>query len=163
MRIGVLSDTHIPDRAKALPEALLNDFRKVAMIIHSGDLADSTVLTQLAQVCPNVHAVQGNMDTEALKAKLPLSEIITVDKIRIGVAHGYGPAHRIMETVRKIFQEDNVQVIVFGHSHAPLNQMRDGILYFNPGSPTDTIFAPYNSYGILEVSGDKVEGTLIRL
>lgn len=50
------------------------------------------------------------------------------------------------------FKSDNVDVIVFGHSHLPLNEKRSGVLYFNPGSPTDDIFSPYNSYGIIEVS-----------
>jgi hypothetical protein len=68
-----------------------------------------------------------------------------------------------MELVAQIFEKDKVDIIVFGHSHNPVNETRDGILYFNPGSPTDKMFSPYNSYGIIEINENSVEGKIIKL
>ena len=56
-----------------------------------------------------------------------------------------------------------VQAVIFGHSHAPMNSMKDGVLFFNPGSPTDKIFAQENTYGILEITGKKIEGKIVRI
>ena len=163
MRIGVISDTHIPDRAEKIPHAILEDFKNVDIIFHAGDLVEKTALKELKAVCKDVRAVQGNMDHPDAKDSLPEKLVMEVEKHRIGLTHGYGPPPRLIEVVTKIFEKDRVDTIVFGHSHYPVNEVRNGILYFNPGSPTDTIFSPYNSYGILEIKGDKVEGKIIKL
>ena len=85
-------------------------------------------------------------------------EIIKAGNFKIGLTHGEGAPEGIIDTVKKQFEKDKVDCIVFGHSHAPICERRENILFFNPGSPTDTIFAPFNSYGILEVD-KKIEGT----
>ena len=76
--------------------------------------------------------------------------------------HGEGSPEGLIDLVKRQFEKNKVDCIVFGHSHIPLCEKRENILFFNPGSPTDKIFAPFNSYGILEI-GEKVEGTIIRL
>ena len=163
MRIGVISDTHIPDRAKKIPPAILEDFKNVDMVLHAGDLVNNSVLKELQNVCDDVRAVRGNMDHPGAKDDLPEKLLIETGKHRIGLAHGYGSPAKLMELVAQIFEKDKVDIIVFGHSHNPVNETRDGILYFNPGSPTDKMFSPYNSYGIIEINENSVEGKIIKL
>lgn len=162
MKIGVLSDTHIPDRAKDIPQEILETFKNVDMIIHAGDIMDLGVLDKLKTVCKNVKAVWGNMDSYELRKNLPEKEIVEIGNYRIGIMHGYGHPNKLIELMTEEFKNDNVNVIIFGHSHSSLNEKRGDILYFNPGTPTDKIFSLYNSYGIIEIT-DKIEAKIIRL
>jgi len=158
MRIGVISDTHIPKAAKELPEAVCKEFQNVDMILHAGDLVEMSVFKQLCALAPT-HAVCGNMDMFEVKASLPQKDTIKVSGFKIGLVHGYGAPGKIVETVSKEFSR--VDVIVFGHSHVAFCQKQKKTLLFNPGSPTDKIFATYNSFGILEV-GDEITGKIIK-
>lgn len=162
MKIGVISDTHIPERAQDIPKEVMKNFKQVDMIIHAGDLVDLAVLEKLKSVCSNVKAVRGNMDASEAKEMLPEKEIIKIGSYKIGVMHGYGPPNNLIELVANSFKNENVNIIIFGHSHSAFNEKRGGILYFNPGSPTDKIFSPYNSYGIIEIN-DNVTARIIKL
>lgn len=162
MRIGVIADTHIPDRAKDIPQAILEDFKNVEMIIHAGDLVDLGVLDKLRAVCPKVKAVYGNMDPYEVRQKLAEKEVLKIGNYKIGVMHGYGAPYRLIDLLSESFKNDKVNLIIFGHSHKGINEKRGDILYFNPGSPTDKIFSPYNSYGIIEIN-DKIEAKLIKI
>jgi len=158
MKIGVVSDTH----SKDVPKEMLKDFKGVDFIIHVGDfcsLDDLKVLTKIKEV----KGVYGNMDDEGVCKKFPRRQIIKVDEINIGLYHGHGPAKRILESVQIEFEKDIVDVIIFGHSHQPMNEVIDNVLYFNPGSPNDTIVAPFCSYGILEINGDQIKGRIIKV
>jgi len=162
MRIGVISDTHIPINAKDIPRKILEEFKNADMIIHAGDLVDLSVLDKLNRVCKNIKAVRGNMDSPAVRNKLPEKELITVKNFRIGVMHGWGPPDKLIGMMSEAFKKDKVSLIIFGHSHQALNVKKDDIIYFNPGSPTDNVFAPYNSFGIIEID-DKIEARIVRL
>jgi putative phosphoesterase len=162
VRIGVISDTHIIDKAQGLPEEILKDFKHCDMVIHAGDLIDISVLDKLKSVCPVVKAVAGNMDPPEVKAKLPEKQIIPVAKYKIGLMHGYGPAHALLPLLTEAFKKDAVDIIIFGHSHSAYNRKNGRILYFNPGSPTDKIFAQCNSYGIIEIN-TKIEAKIIKV
>jgi hypothetical protein len=102
------------------------------------------------------------MDPYEVRKVLPEKEIITVAKFRIGMMHGYGLPHNLIELTTKVFKDDNVNLIIFGHSHSSLNERKNGVLYFNPGSPTDKIFSPYNSYGMIEIN-DNIEARIIKI
>ena len=160
MRILVISDTHIPVAAQDLPQAVYDAVNGVDMILHAGDLIDVKFLDKLRSL-KEVKAVRGNMDSQAVQMQLNPKEIITIGKFRIGLIHGYGAPSEIINTVRREF--DKIDCLVFGHSHAAINMKKDGVLYFNPGSPTDRIFASKNSYGILEITDKKIEGEIIEL
>ncbi|MFC1592928.1 metallophosphoesterase family protein [Candidatus Omnitrophota bacterium] len=162
MKIGVISDTHIPLQTKQVPAQILEAFKSVDMILHAGDLVKLTVLDQLRSVCKDVRAVCGNMDLGDVSNYLPKKDIITVGKFKIGITHGTGSPARLIESVSGVFQNDNVNIIIFGHSHYPMNEKRGGILYFNPGSATDTIFAPFKSYGIIEINSE-IKAEIVRL
>ncbi len=162
IRLGVISDTHIPDRTKDIPIKILDAFKNVDMILHAGDFVDISVLAHLKKVCCNVHAVRGNMDHDDVRNKLPDKELFKVGKFNIGLMHGYGAPNKLIELMLTVFKNDNVNLIVFGHSHHPVNEKRNGILFFNPGSATDKIFSPYNSFGIIEIN-DEIKPRIIRL
>ena len=160
MRIGVISDTHIPKAALDLPEAIYNDFVNVDLILHAGDLVEMNVLRKLQKLAP-VKAVYGNMDLEEVRNALPEKEIIKIGKFKIGLVHGSGSPKGLIKAVKSEFA-NGIDVIVYGHSHSPFNEKIGKTLFFNPGSPTDTVFAPYNSYGILEVN-DEIQARIIRI
>ncbi|MBC7326567.1 metallophosphoesterase family protein [bacterium] len=161
MKIGVISDTHIPTRADQLPEAVFQHFKGVDLILHAGDIEDILVLYDLQEIAP-VKAVAGNMDPYEVKEELPMKRIIKVGSVSIGLIHGWGDPKGLPLRVLEAFMGENVQCIVFGHSHQPFNEERQGILLFNPGSPTDKIFAPYNSIGILYI-GKEIKGEIIKI
>ncbi|MFH1655529.1 MAG: metallophosphoesterase family protein [Candidatus Omnitrophota bacterium] len=160
MRIGVISDTHIPNRAKDIPEAVCKDFKEVDLILHVGDFVDISVLEKLKTFAP-VKAVVGNMDYPEVVNALPKKDVVKINNFKIALIHGYGAPIGLQERIRKEFK-DKPDIIVYGHSHKPVNETRDGILFFNPGSATDKIFSPFNSYGIIEIN-DKIEAKIIKL
>lgn len=159
MKVGVLSDTHLPGTMPALPPAVFELFKDVSLILHAGDIVDLAVLDELRALAP-VEAVAGNMDPEAAHRTLPAKKIISIGKFRVGLIHGKFKIDIQRRMIRKEF--DEVDLIVYGHSHAPFWGREDGMLFLNPGSPTDRRYAPYNSVAILTV-GDSLEAEIVRI
>ncbi|MBD3307318.1 YfcE family phosphodiesterase [candidate division KSB3 bacterium] len=175
MKIGVLSDTHLKTPSGVLDslkqavrntrglddlhELLQKHFGAVDLIIHAGDFVDTTVVDMLEEFAP-VEAVQGNMDTASIRRRFPVKRVLSLEGYRLGLMHGDGGPQGIIERVRPHFSD--VDAIIFGHTHHPVNERRDGILLFNPGSPTDRIFAPYPSLGILEIA-DQIRGSILKV
>jgi len=93
-----------------------------------------------------VKAVQGNMDSMELKTILPVKEILEIENKRIGITHGSGSPWGIEGRVRKMFESDQIDIIIYGHSHQSQNKVINDILFFNPGKATD-------SFGILTIDG----------
>lgn len=160
MRILVISDTHIPRTANDLPKKIYDEITRVDMILHAGDFVEKGLYEKLQTLKP-ITAVYGNMDSAVLHQLLKPKETIEAEGVRIGLIHGFGAPRDLCETVRKEFK--GVDAIVYGHSHASNNIIKDGILFFNPGTPTDKVFATINTYGILEVTGKKIEGHIIEV
>ena len=77
--------------------------------------------------------------------------------------HGYGDPRNLIDMLKKEFSAQKPDIVIFGHSHTPMNKYIDGTLFFNPGSPTDTIFAPYKSYWIIEIQDDNINAKIYRL
>ncbi|NQT95116.1 MAG: metallophosphoesterase family protein [Candidatus Omnitrophica bacterium] len=161
MKIAVISDTHIPQACEKLPDSLLKELAKTDLIIHAGDLAGLSVLENLKKIAP-VEAVIGNMDSHNMRKELPEKKILEIEGFRIGIIHGEGPPDRIQDYVKMKFAGEKLDCIIHGHSHTPYIEKIDNTIYFNPGSPTDKVFAPYNSYGILEIT-DKITPKIVRL
>ena len=151
MKIGVISDTHIASKSEHIPGIILDVFKQMDMVMHAGDMVDLRVIDELKSVCPKVVAVAGNMDQEAVRKKYPEKEIIEISGHKIGLMHGCGSALNLVELLKNAFKEDKPDIIVFGHSHKPMNEFIDGVLFFNPGSATD-FSSEYNSYGIIEIN-----------
>jgi len=162
MIIGVIADTHIPTRAKELPKKLLKYLKGVDLILHAGDFVEIEVLKTLEKFA-KVEAVFGNMDEEKMKLKLPGKKIIRVEEIKIGLVHGCDIAWDLKKRIPANFCEEEVNCVVYGHTHLAHNEEIKGKLYFNPGSPTDQIFSTSNTFGILEVTGKKIKGKIIEL
>jgi putative phosphoesterase len=145
MRIAVLADTHV-NKLEYLPKKIIDALSTVDLIIHAGDLTDVQLLNELKQL-NEVKAVHGNMDSRELKSVLPIKEIVETKDKRIGITHGSGAPWRIEERVRKVFESDRIDIIVYGHSHRPQNKVINDVLFFNPGKAAD-------SFGILTIDGE---------
>lgn len=161
MKIGVLSDTHFSDLSsgmKFLGRLAENTFRDVEIFLHAGDVVNHDVL--MAFSGKKVHVVRGNMDPPV--RGVPNRKIIELEGFRIGLIHGWGAPDTLEEKVIKEFAGQNLDVIVFGHSHYPVCHRRSGLLLFNPGSPTDRRSAPSHTVGMLEI-GESIEGRIIHL
>jgi len=144
MRIAVLADTHV-NRLEHLPRKITDALSTIDLIIHAGDFTDAQVLKELKQL-GEVKAVHGNMDSRELKTVLPVKEIVEIENKRIGITHGSGGPWGIEERIRKMFEADRIDIIIYGHSHRSQNKVIDGILFFNPGKAAD-------SFGILTIDG----------
>jgi len=178
--LGVLSDTHIPDRAQHLHPQIIPIFKQagVQTILHAGDVSTPAVLTELRQV-GTVYAVRGNRDWFSLR-DLPDTQALIIAGVPIILTHGHGGwleyvrdkyywsregyrLERYQPRLRRTFPD--ARVIVFGHTHTALNLWVDGQLFFNPGSPhfpEDKNAAP--SLGLLHIeAGGRVAGELIQL
>ena len=158
MKIGVVSDTH----SLKIPAQLLKDFQNVDLIVHAGDFCSESDY-QLFKKIKDVKAVYGNMDEKKLCTLLSRRQVFECAGVMIGVFHGEGARLKVLEIVLKEFQKDKVQVVIFGHTHQPLNEKMNGVLYFNPGSPNDRINAPFCSYGILEIKDGQATGHIVKV
>ncbi|MGZ3508078.1 MAG: metallophosphoesterase family protein [Vulcanimicrobiaceae bacterium] len=159
MIVGVVSDTHLPKFGRMLPAPLMRGLREsgVELILHAGDLTEAFVLELFEQIAP-VIAVGGNNDGKALRLQLGERRIVEAENVRIGLVHGHaGSQKTTRDRALHAFDGDKIDAIVFGHSHIPYNHRHDGILLFNPGSPTDKRFNPRYTYGVLRIEGSRIE------
>jgi hypothetical protein len=150
-RIGVISDTHIPSRAKSIPEAALNLFADVDLILHAGDLSTLAALDPLQAIAP-VCAVHGNVESDDVMTALPAKREIEAGGCVIGMIHNLGQRKTYAATARSEFPE--ARVVVFGHSHIPLVEQTAGLLLLNPGSATDRRRQPTCTVAILTIGED---------
>jgi len=148
MRIAVLSDTHLRV-GKSLPPYVWEQLTDMDMIIHAGDLTNMGLVEELSCLAP-VRGVRGNCD--GWDISLPDRDIIECEEFKIGLIHGdSGKGKSTPDRAYNAFKDQSVDLIIFGHSHSPLIEWRDGIFMFNPGSPTDKRREPQYSFGILDI------------
>jgi putative phosphoesterase len=154
----VISDTHMPRGNRRLPVERL---RGTDAILHAGDLMEREVLEALQALGPPVYAVRGNVDSAWLQARLPLMRTLELEGVRVGMVHDAGPAKGRLERLRRRFPD--AQAVVFGHSHIPLHESREGFQIFNPGSPTEKRRQPVHTMGLATVADGKISFDLIRV
>ena len=162
-RIGVISDTHLPTRARTIPNKIFELFSEVQLILHAGDLVDQSVIDELGVIAP-VEAVAGNMDPIYLDHKLGRVKLIRIGPLSIGMLHGdIGGRAVHFNRVRELFLPEQPAAIVFGHLHEPVAKRVDGILYFNPGSAVEPRRVAKPSCGLLTIRGAEISGEIIYL
>lgn len=162
MKIGVISDTHVQANDCQLTKELTNALKSCDMIVHAGDFVDKCILEELTKIS-KLEAVSGNMDSTDVKSLLPEKKILTIAEKKICLFHGYGHPDKLVDILKEMFYHEKPDIIIFGHSHVPMNKYIDGILFFNPGSATDTVYAPYRSYGIIEIKDNIIEAAIHKL
>jgi putative phosphoesterase len=161
MRIAVISDTHMPRRNRRLPDACVERLRAADAIVHAGDLMELEVLHELQALGPPVHAVRGNVDSAPLQARLPLQRLLDFAGVKVGVLHDAGPRTGRLDRMRRRFPD--AQAVIFGHSHIPLHEARDGFQIFNPGSPTERRRSPRHTMGVATVRDGRIAFALVDL
>jgi putative phosphoesterase len=158
MKIGVLSDTHLREPHSEFKKWIESHFRDVEKIFHTGDFVDLSVAEYLSSQ-KELIAVFGNMDPPEIRKAFPRKRVIEIGNFKIGLVHGGGPPFGMESRARDEF--DDVDVIVYGHTHMPAHHQVKNIYFFNPGSPTRSFFhGP--TLGILHI-GEKIEGEIIEI
>jgi uncharacterized protein len=159
MRVAVLSDTHAPTRWKTCPPEVAAHLETVDAILHAGDVCTPAVLDELEAWAP-VHAVRGNNDGKDIAA-WGAPHILHIDLAGVATAmiHDSGPTEGRARRLRTQFPD--AALVVFGHSHIPLNEVNDGQRIFNPGSPTDRRRQPQGTMGLLDIDGGRVTSARI--
>lgn len=137
-KIGIISDTH-----GTLYQSALDALRDVDCILHAGDIGSPQVFQALQEVAPT-HAVRGNTDGGAWCKSLPPSDMLEIDHVTIYLLHD-------LLTLDLDPQSAGIQVVVHGHTHKPGNKNQDGVLYFNPGSASQSRHGEPLSVGRIEI------------
>ena len=146
MKIGIASDTH--DKVLA---ALHDALAGVEEILHAGDITSAEALAEIETIAP-VTAVRGNMDERPLADRLTEEEILTRGDVRIALVHGHRVGRASADDLADRYADRGVDLVVWGHIHEPVSELRGGVRYFNPGT-AGGIGAPATC-GILTIEGD---------
>ena len=158
IRIGILSDTHLSRVTREFRDVYDRYLSDKDVILHAGDVVSVEVVDFLSR--KRFHGVHGNMDSLEVKERLPGKKIIEFGKFQLGLVHGGGSAAGLEDRVLTEFGD--VHVIVYGHSHQAVNHIRDGVLFFNPGTTMGFSSSGINTIGILELD-DTIRSHIIRV
>ena len=154
MLVAIVADTHLPRGARTIPDGCVERMRSADLIIHAGDISTAEALAGIEALGTPVRAVHGNVDSAELRKRLPESLQVEAGGARIAVVHDAGPSRGRLERMRLRFPD--ADAVVFGHSHIPLHEERDGFQIFNPGSPTDRRRQPRHTMGLARVEGGRI-------
>lgn len=166
LRVLVLSDTHAPRFWKAVPDGLHAPLAAADLILHAGDVCTPGVLDELAAFAP-LHVVRGNNDGDDVAAwggsagsdVVPGTLELDLAGLRVAMIHDAGPRRGRDRRMRRRFPDAGL--VVFGHSHIPLDEPDGAVPLFNPGSPTDKRRQPQATYGELLVEDGCLVGHTI--
>ncbi len=158
MKIGVLSDTHLREPHSEFKRIIEFHFRDAEKILHAGDFVDRSVAEYLSGQRELI-AVSGNMDPSEIREIFPYKRVVELGGFKIGLIHGGGAPFGIESRIQEEF--DEVDTIVYGHTHTPANHLVKKIFFFNPGSPTRSLWRS-PTLGILHI-GEKIEGEIIKI
>ena len=154
IHVVALSDTHSPRHWKRCPPAVAEHLGRADVILHAGDVCTADVLEFLETFAP-VRAVFGNNDRpEVAEWGAPVTCEFQLNGLPVAMIHDSGPAGGRPARMHRRFPD--AQLIVFGHSHIPLDVTADGVRIFNPGSPTDRRRQPYGTLGLIDVEDGRV-------
>lgn len=159
MKIGIISDTHARKNISRLTDIITSRFKDVDIIMHAGDYTTSKVIYMIKKFKPFA-GVFGNNDGDDVKKLVKEKEIYTAFNKRIGLCHSYGNGDKALDCAYDIFKDDNVDIIIFGHSHQPIITTKGRILMLNPGSLTHKKSGGWNSYIILTIEKENAHAEL---
>jgi len=160
--IGLISDTHVPKRARCIPKRVFEIFENVDYIIHAGDLVELAVVDELEQIAP-VLAVHGNMDGLEVVGAFPRLNSLKVFDFKIGVTHDQNILYGLNKTAQTAVSS-GFDVFVYGHTHVANIKWEGKILYINPGSPTDpSSLIGKPSVGLLKITKETITPQIINL
>jgi hypothetical protein len=152
VEIAIISDTHLPRGARALPAECVHRLRAADLIVHAGDFGEMSVVEHLRALGPLV-GVHGNVDDADVRAALPVAALVNAGERRIAVIHDAGRRGGRLDRMRARFPD--ADAVIFGHSHTPLHERGpDGFQIFNPGSPTDKRRQPRYTMGVCHAGAD---------
>jgi putative phosphoesterase len=158
MKVAVISDTHTEGMTRAVPSTAWPYLQTADHILHGGDVVDPSLLDEMKSLAP-VSVVMGNCDAMDVRDWGAADDVILeLGGIKIGMVHDAGVTAGRRERMRRLFP--GVRVVVFGHSHMPVNEDDGELLLFNPGSPTWKRKAPFPSMGLLWIENGNVEGEI---
>lgn len=160
MLIGVISDTHIPDRASKIPENVMKIFEGVDIILHAGDLTEPHIKEDLETLAPT-YCVQGNMD-RAYGHKLPKSKLIEIEGVRLGLNHGEVYPRGDTQQLKYIAMELDVEVLITGHTHWAFVKQVGDLLLLNPGSPTVPRLSD-PTVMLLEIDNGEIDAQIVKI
>jgi putative phosphoesterase len=162
-RLAVVSDTHVPHHARRLPELLARVTAEAPdAIVHCGDFTSLEVVEPFAAIAP-FEAVAGNNDGPEIVARFGRSKIVVYAGRRFGIVHGDGGARTsTLERALATFAREQVDAVLFGHSHHPVCALRDGRLALNPGSGTDRRTEPAFSYAVVDIDAAGLVPRIVR-
>ena len=162
MRLLLLADTHVPLRARRLPDEVWQAVDQADLVVHAGDWVVPALLDELQERAVRLVGVFGNNDGPELRARLPEVATEVVEGVRLGVVHETGPARGREARMRA--QYPDLALLVFGHSHIPWDTTANGLRLLNPGSPTDRRRQPHCTFMTLTAErGEVRDVTLHRL
>ena len=145
MRLLLIADTHVPQRARDLPAQVWDEVAKTDVVLHAGDWVAPELLDQLESRAARLVACWGNNDGPALRARLPERAEAVLAGVRFTVVHETGAATGREARMSRLYPDS--EVLVFGHSHIPWDTTtKTGLRLLNPGSPTDRRRQPFCSY-----------------
>jgi uncharacterized protein len=153
---AVIADTHVPRRARALPEGLTPYLERADLVLHAGDLLDPALLDELAAYSP-VKAVRGNLDPPGL----PQSLEFEFGGAKVAMIHDSGRRQGRRTRLRRRFPA--ARVVIFGHSHIPFLEDEDDLMLLNPGSPTDRRRQPRHTFALLHAGKGEVRAEILSL
>jgi putative phosphoesterase len=161
--VGLISDTHIPVRARCIPKMVFKVFENVDFIVHAGDLVKLAVIDELEQLAP-VLAVHGNMDGPEVSGALPKLNSLKISDWKIGVMHDPSTLFG-MGKMREIAKRNGFNVFVYGHTHNSSIKWEGKTLYINPGSPTNPASSFINkpSVALLRVTKEAIVPEIIHI
>jgi putative phosphoesterase len=161
--VGLISDTHIPIRAKKIPDKVFKVFENVDFIVHAGDLVHLSVIDELERLAP-VLVVSGNMDGPEIRSRIPKLNSLKVFDWRIGVTHNPGALFG-MGKMREIAKTNDFDVLVYGHTHSSNIRREQRVLFINPGSPTNPTppFLAKPTVGLLRVTKEEIVPAILQI